>query len=219
VAGWIVDFVQPRFHVGGRTVEIRSIYDDGDPAMVSTGWKRIVLAAMLAGGLGGCGANSIDLPPPPTENPVYRLAPGDKVSVQVFAQPELSGQFDVNADGNVSLPLIGSVPARNRSVAEMTEDLRGRLDRFVVNPRFTFDVVTYRPIFVLGQVSRPGSFPFAAGMTVQQAIALAGGYTRRAVTEKVMVTRLTDNGPKDYSIGPQDILVPGDTLDVQRRLF
>lgn len=187
--------------------------------MVKSAFKRIALIAIVTGGLVGCGANSIDLPSPPPESPVYRLAPGDKVSLQVFGQTELSGQFDVNADGNLSLPLVGSVPARNRTVAQLTSDLNTKFDRFVVNPRFTLDVVTYRPVFVLGQVSRPGSFPFAAGMTVQQAVALAGGYTRRAITDKVMVTRLTDDGPKDFSIGPQDILVPGDTIDVQRRLF
>jgi protein involved in polysaccharide export with SLBB domain len=187
--------------------------------MVITGLKRVALLAILAGGLGACGANSIDLPPPPRENPVYRMAPGDKVALQVFGQPELSGQFDVNADGNLSLPLIGSVPARNRTVADTTEDLRTRLDRFVVNPRFTLDVVTYRQIFVLGQVNHPGGFAFAAGMTVQQAVALAGGFTRRAITDKIMVTRLTDTGPKEYGLSPQDVLAPGDTLDIQRRLF
>jgi polysaccharide export outer membrane protein len=187
--------------------------------MVKSRFTRIALMVMLAGGLAGCGANSIDLPAPPPERPIYRLASGDKVALQVFGQSELSGQFDVNADGNLSLPLIGSVPARNRSAAEMTDDLRTRLDRFVVNPRFTLDVVTYRPVFVLGQVSRPGSFPFAAGMTVQQAVALAGGFTRRAITDKVVVTRLTDNGPKEFGVTPQDIVAPGDTLDIQRRLF
>jgi polysaccharide export outer membrane protein len=187
--------------------------------MVKSKFKRLALIATLLGALTGCGANSIDLPPPPPENPVYRLAAGDKVSLQVFGQTDLSGQFDVTADGNLSLPLIGSVPASNRTLAEIKTDLQARLDKFVVNPRFTLDVMTYRQIFVLGQVSRPGGFPFAAGMTVNQAIALAGGYTRRAITDKVMVTRLTDSGPKDFAIGPQDLLAPGDTIDVQRRLF
>jgi protein involved in polysaccharide export with SLBB domain len=187
--------------------------------MVNRKWTRIAVLAVMAIWLAACGANSIDLPPPPTEPAVYRLASGDKVALQVFGQPELSGQFEVNADGNLSLPLIGSVPARNRTVAEMTDDLRGRLDRFVVNPRFTFDVVTYRQIFVLGQVNHPGGFPYSSAMTVQQAVALAGGFTRRAITDKVVVTRLTANGPKDYGLKMNDELVPGDTVDVQRRVF
>src|SRR6202000_510756 len=112
--------------------------------------------------------------------PVYRFAPGDKISLQVFGQPELSGQFDVNADGNLSFPLIGSITARNRTAADISADLRTQLDRFVVNPRFTLDVVTYRQIFVLGQVSHPGSFPYSAGVKVQQAGGFARGVKRRA---------------------------------------
>ena len=187
--------------------------------MVKPAFMRAAFAAMLAATLAACGANSIDLPPPPPEPPAYRLAAGDKVAMQVFGQQELSGQFDVNADGNLSLPLIGSVPARGRTVAEMADDIRERLNKFVVNPRFTFDVMTYRQVFVLGQVNHPGGFAYTSGMTVQQAVALAGGYTRRAITDKVVVTRLTDAGPKDYGLMPQDQLAPGDTIDVQRRVF
>jgi protein involved in polysaccharide export with SLBB domain len=174
---------------------------------------------MLVLALAGCGMNSIDLPPPPREAPVYRLAPGDRVAVQVFGQQDMSGQFDVNADGMLSLPLVGSVPARDRTVAELTDDLRGKLNRFIVNPQFTVDIVTYRQIFVLGEVSKPGGYPYSVGMTVQQAVALAGGFNRRAITDKVVLTRLTDGGAKDYGVGLKDTILPGDTLDVQRRVF
>jgi len=176
-----------------------------------------MLAALAS--LWGCGVNSVDLPPPPAERPVYRLVSGDKVSVQVFGQPEQSGQFEVNADGNLSLPLIGAVPARDRSVAEVTDDLRSRLDRFIVNPRFNVDVVTYRPVFVLGEVKNPGGYAYAVGLTVQQAVALAGGFTYRAITDKVVLTRKTDAGPREYGVEPSDIVAPGDTLEVRQRLF
>ncbi len=176
-----------------------------------------VLALSLA--LGACGLNSIDLPPPPGQAPVYRLAAGDKVSLQVFGHQDLSGQFDVGADGTLPLPLVGAVPARDRTVAELSEDLRARLNQFVVNPKFTVDVAVYRPIFVLGEVYKPGGYPYAPGLTVQQAVALAGGFTRRAITDEIVVTRLTEQGPKDYGVTPKDLVFPGDTLDVQRRVF
>jgi protein involved in polysaccharide export with SLBB domain len=177
------------------------------------------LALLLPLLAAGCGINAIDLPPPPPEPPVYRLAAGDKVAVQVFGQPDMSGQFDVNADGMLLLPLVGAVPARDRTLAEVSQDLKNRLDRFIVNPQFTVDVVTYRQIFVLGEVSKPGGYPYSVGLTVQQAVALAGGFTRRAITDKVAVTRLTDAGPREYGLTVRDTLAPGDTVNVQRRVF
>ncbi len=176
-------------------------------------------AMALAAMLGACGMNSIDLPPPPREPPVYRLAPGDKIAVQVFGQTDLSGQFDVNADGMVSLPLVGLVPARGETLAELADDLRGRLNHFIVNPRFTVEIVTYRQVFVLGEVQKPGGYPYNIGMTAQQAVALAGGFTRRAITDRLVLTRDTPEGPKEYGIGLRDAVAPGDTLDVQRRVF
>lgn len=176
-------------------------------------------AATLALGLAACGINSIDLPPPPAEPPVYHLAPGDKVALAVFGQTDTSGQFDVNADGNISVPLVGSVAASGRTLAELRDQLGQRLNRFIVNPRFTVDIVTYRQVFVLGEVQKPGGYPYSVDLTVRQAIALAGGFTRRAITDKVVLTRQVDGSPKEYGVSPKDFVAPGDTLDVQRRLF
>jgi len=187
--------------------------------MVSLPFLRTGAVLLVLLLVGACGINAIDLPPPPPGPPVYRLAPGDKVSVQVFGQQDMSGQFDVNADGMLLLPLVGAVPARERTLADVAQDLRARLDRFIVNPQFTVDVVTYRQVFVLGEVSKPGGYPYSVALTVQQAVALAGGFTRRAITDKVAVTRLTDAGPREYGLGPRDTLAPGDTVNVQRRVF
>jgi polysaccharide export outer membrane protein len=182
---------------------------------ISRLWPLIVCGILLQ----GCGANSIDLPPPPAERPVYRLASGDKVSVQVFGQPDQSGQFEVNADGNLSFPLLGTVPARDKTVAELTEDLRARLDRFIVNPRFTVDVMTYRSVFVLGEVKNPGAYPYGVGITVRQAVALAGGFSYRALTDKVVLTRTVEGSQQEYGAVPGDLLLPGDTIEVRQRVF
>ncbi len=189
------------------------------PGLRRIGLHRILALAATALCLAACGINSIDLPPPPPDRPVYRLATGDKLSMQVFGQPEQSGQFEVNADGNLALPLIGSVPARDRTVAEVREDLRQRLDRFIVNPRFTLEVISYRQVFVLGEVKNPGAYIYSVGLTVRQAVALAGGFSYRAITDKVVLTRLTDGGPQQYGVDPSDVVLPGDTLEVRQRVF
>ncbi|MBI1779203.1 MAG: polysaccharide export protein [Proteobacteria bacterium] len=181
--------------------------------------SRVLVCCALALGMAACGINSINLPPPPAEPPAYRLAAGDKVAVQVFGHADQSGQYEVTADGTLSLPLIGSVPARERTVDELSADLRTRMDRFIVNPRFTVEVVTYRQIFVLGEVKSPGAFPYHVGLTVQQAVALAGGFSYRAITDKVVLTRLAEGGTRDYGAAPKDLVLPGDTLTVMERVF
>jgi polysaccharide export outer membrane protein len=180
---------------------------------------RIILAMTILICFSACQLNSIDLPSPPAESPVYRLDSGDKISIQVFGQPDFSGQFEVSADGLLSL-VTGPLSARGRTLGDIAEEFRARLDReFIVNPRLTVEIVVYRPIFVLGEVNRAGGFPYAPGLRVQQAIALAGGFTRRAISDKVVVTRSSETGSQSYALGLGDFVFPGDTLNVQRRLF
>lgn len=165
-----------------------------------------------------------DPPPLPASGnrPVeYHLGPGDRLSIKVFGQADLSGEFEIAGDGALSLPLIGQVPAGNLTLTELRESLTRTLDeKFVVDPKVSIEVTNYRPFFILGQVNNPGSYPYRAGISMRMAVALAGGFTRRAREEQLWVYRKDDAGGWQRTvIGPDEAVLPGDTIEVQRRLF
>jgi len=176
----------------------------------------LLVAALLA----ACSINEIDLPaPPPTVDAAYRLDSGDKVSIQIFGQTDLSGQFDVSADGALMLPLIGRLPVRGLTVEEAATHAEQRYAKLMVDPKVTADIAAYRQIYVLGEVNHAGNFPFSPGLRVQQAVAIAGGFTRRAITDRIVLIRTTAQGLTRYAVELSDMIQPGDTLDVQRRVF
>ena len=185
-----------------------------------TAFLRPPLALLLVL-LAGCAINSIDLPPaPPAAEGDYHLDAGDKVSVTVFGQADLSGQFDVGADGALMLPLIGRLPVRGLTVDEVTASAGERYGKVMVQPKVTADIASYRAVYVLGEVNHAGNFAYIPGLRVQQAIAIAGGFTRRAITDRIVLVRPTANGDlKRYAVGLSDLIQPGDTLDIQRRIF
>ena len=157
----------------------------------------------------------------PALNAEYRLGAGDKLGIKVFGQADMSGEFDVGPDGAVSMPLIGQVPAANKTMSDFRTSLVQILSqRFLVDPKVSVDVVNYRPFFILGQVNSPGSYPYKANMSMRMAVALGGGYTRRAREEPILVYRKDENGQRiRYLVNADATVLPGDTIDVQRRLF
>jgi len=151
----------------------------------------------------------------------YRLAPGDEVSIKVFDNEDISGKFQIDAGGNISFPLLGQVKAAGKTVGELTTDLTVALDKdYLVNPKVSVEVLNFRPIFVIGQVNAPGSYPYSAGMTVRQAVALAGGYTRRASTSGMSLIRLDASGATVTVEATEDTqILPGDTIEIDRRFL
>ena len=159
--------------------------------------------------------------PAAAENAVYRMAPGDELKINVFDNPDISGEYQVDAAGNISFPLVGQVRAAGLTVDELKTDLTARLNRdYLVDPKLSVEVLNFRPIFVIGQVNAPGSYPYSSGMTVRQAVALAGGYTRRASTSSMTVIRSDGTGGMiEVELEEDSPVLPGDTIEIDRRFL
>lgn len=150
----------------------------------------------------------------------YVLGSGDKLKVTVFGSEDLSGETEIDPSGQITLPLIQQVPAAGKTVPQLEDEIRHRLSPdFVKNPRLSIEVLNYRPFYIIGEVKNPGSYPFVAGMTVVNAIALAGGYTYRANKDEVLLTRAADPSRKAAPAQRSDIVMPGDVVEVKERLF
>lgn len=184
--------------------------------------NRSILICILAGMvLAGCGSDPVRiLPAPPAQQVKYLLGPGDKLNVSVFGNANLSGAFTVETNGELSLPLLGGVKASGRDLDAIRTEIVERLDRdYVVNPKVSIEVTNFRPFFIMGEVVRPGSYPYAPDLTARQAVAISGGFTRRAQTSTINLTRKMDRGVVNYQVELDDPILPGDTLEIGRRLF
>ncbi len=150
----------------------------------------------------------------------YRVDSGDRLRVTVFGQPDLSGEFAVDGSGQVGLPLILPLAARGMTTAEfgraVEEALRERLLR---NPSVSVEITQYRPFFILGEVNQPGQYAYVNGMTVRTAAAIAGGFTYRASTSGVTITRRTTMGTFEGAASAEAGVMPGDTIVIKERLF
>jgi polysaccharide export outer membrane protein len=160
------------------------------------------------------------IPPGPDVNGPYVLDTGDRLRVFVYGQPNLSRLYTVDQIGAIAVPLIGSVRARGRTTMELERAIRARLGReFVRDPQVTVDVAQNRPFFILGEVRLPGQYPYVSAMTVETAVAIAGGYTERASERSFRITRRI-NGLIDQIEAPSDYpLLPGDTVYVFERFL
>lgn len=154
------------------------------------------------------------------QQPVYTLGSGDELRVTVFEEKDLSGEFQVTGEGDISLPLIGSVNAEGKSVRQLERDIEAKLkEGFLKNPRVSIDVMNYRPFYILGEVQSPGSYPYVNGMTVFNAVALGGGFTYRANKNQITIMRATDPNQTPVTISPEDVVLPGDVVRVEERFF
>jgi polysaccharide biosynthesis/export protein len=180
-----------------------------------------VLATLAFALAGGCASNGYEAPaPPPPANAPYRLASGDRLRVIVFGQDNLSNSFSVDSAGVIAMPLIGRVRAQGLTTAELEHAIAARLRQgYIRDPSVSVEVEAFRPFFVLGEVGVAGQYPFIAGMTVQNAIAVAGGFTPRALEDSVDITRIVDRRSVTFQEPLSFPLSPGDTITVRERFF
>jgi len=150
----------------------------------------------------------------------YALGPGDKLKVVVFGQEDLSGEFDVDGNGFVSLPLVGGVRVGGKTIAEAESAIIKALrPDYLKNPRVSLQVLNYRPFYIIGEVNSPGSYPYVNGITVLEAVAIAGGFTYRAKESRMSIIRGTDSSRDEEDASPETLVLPGDVIEVPERFF
>jgi polysaccharide export outer membrane protein len=150
---------------------------------------------------------------------IYRLSVGDKLKVSVFGEDNLSGQFEVNALGQVALPLIGEMQAKGLAMTEFRDTIARRLsDGYLKNPKVNVEILNYRPIYVQGEVKNAGEFAFKNGLNLRDVIAMAGGYTYRANQSYLYIGR---DGEPDVAVQmPTGVpVLPGDNIRIPERFF
>ena len=157
---------------------------------------------------------------PVVPNETYTLDSGDRIRIIVFGQDNLSRVYGIDGSGAVAMPLIGAVRARGLTTFELANEIARDLKRkYIKDPKVTVEVETYRPFFILGEVNKPGQYPYVNAMTIEAAVAIAEGYTERAKQRFVRLTRRF-GGVMSTVMVPADYPVqPGDTIYVLERFF
>jgi polysaccharide export outer membrane protein len=164
-------------------------------------------------------------PPVPNANTAelvsstYRLGSGDRLKITVFRHEDLSGEFTLDGAGNFAMPLVGEVQAYGLTTRELEARLQEKLqDGYLVDPQVSVEVLNYRPFYILGEVKTPGAYPYVNGMTVLNAVALAGGFSYRAKQGDFLLQRGGSNSASTEVQGDAALL-PGDIVTVQERFF
>jgi polysaccharide biosynthesis/export protein len=172
--------------------------------------------------LAGCGGPGSDLAPlAASVTGGYVLAPGDQVRIITFGEDTLTGEFRVNDSGMIALPLVGAVRAAGKTPAALEQAVAASLRqaRLLGNPSVTVEITSYRPIYVLGEVNKPGQYTYQPGMTVVTAVAVAGGFTYRAIEGYASIVRTTDGRAIEGRASRQAFVQPGDVITVFERRF
>jgi polysaccharide export outer membrane protein len=157
---------------------------------------------------------------PASHDTPYHLDAGDKLRVVVYGQEGLTNTYAIDAGGSITMPLIGAVPARGRTPAGLATEISARLrNGYIREPSVAVEVETYRPFFILGEVAAPGQYPYVPNMSVESAVAIAGGFSPRAKRDSVTLTHNDSSGPSRTIVPLGTSIRPGDTVLVGERWF
>lgn len=175
------------------------------------------LAACASGPVSG---NAQDVGAGGASAPSYRLGSGDELKVTVFGEADLSGAYVVDGDGQITMPLVGQVVVGKLTLSETANMLETRLkDGWLRDPKVTAELVKGRPYYILGEVNKPGEYPFSAGLTVMNAIASAGDFTYRADKVHILIKSADNPNEREVDLTPTTPVQPGDTIRVRERFF
>src|SRR5271167_2329795 len=175
----------------------------------------------------GCSSDEILQPTTEDEQAIlaaaaapHRLQTGEKIRVTVYGEQGLSGEYQIDPSGFVALPLAGTMQAAGLTQKELEQRLTEQLSsEYLKSPKVTVSIVEFRPFYILGEVEKPGAYPYTGGLNVLSAVAIAGGTTYRANRSKIYIQHVGENGLREYVASAAIPVMPGDVIQIPRRYF
>jgi polysaccharide biosynthesis/export protein len=197
----------------GRSAPVANVQPQGDLDTIAYGQPYGSLPAPTAVAYAAA-------PMPVAYDSAYRLDAGDKLRVVVYGQEGLTNTYAIDAGGSITLPLIGAVAARGRTPAGLAAEISAKLrNGYIREPSVAVEIDSYRPFFILGEVAAPGQYPYVPNMSVESAVAIAGGFSPRARRDRVTLTHVDGSGASRIMVPLGTPLGPGDTVLVGERWF
>jgi len=149
-----------------------------------------------------------------------KVQPGDKIRVSVFGENQLSGDYEVDPTGQISLPLAGTIEVQGLTQPELEQRLAQKFrSQYLRDPKVTVTIISLAPYYLMGEVTKPGQYPYKSGLNVLTALAIAGGPTYRAVRNSVQIQRRGETKMHDYPVSVSVPILPGDVINVPQRYF
>ena len=149
-----------------------------------------------------------------------RLQAGEKIRVNVYGEASLSGDYQIDPSGFVSLPLAGTIKASGLTMSELEQALAQKFrSQYLKNPKVTVSVAEFRPFYIIGEIEKPGSYPYTSGLNVLSAIAIAGGTTYRSSKSAILIQHPGEAALREYALDSSVPILPGDIIKVPQRYF
>ncbi len=180
----------------------------------------IIVAPLLVAGCTSSGAFPVETAEQPDIDVSYPLRAGETIQVVTYGEETLTGEFNIGANGVLSFPLVGDIKAAGLTPAALGKSIATALaDGYVLNPQVNVEVKNYRPIYILGEVNKPGEYPYVPDMTILAAIAKADGFTYRAQQKQIFLKRSDQPREVKIRLGSNTRIYPGDTIRIAERFF
>lgn len=177
----------------------------------------LAIAGSSAGFSRGASAQS---PPAAASAERYVLGPNDRIRLKVYGEPDITGEYEIDSGGQVSIPLAGHITAAGSTTRQLERSIASALAKGIVrDPRVNVEIAQYRPYYILGEVKKSGEYPYRLGLTVMDAVASAGGFTYRANENKVYLRRSGAGTEETYALDAPVPVFPGDNIRVPERYF
>ena len=184
-------------------------------------WSALLAVALLVSGCGGGALSEAEQQSlAAAAIAPAKLQPGDKVRIDVFGEDKLSGEYQIDQSGQISLPLAGTIEAQGLTQTELEQALAKKFrSQYLKNPKVTVTIATLQPYYVMGEVTKPGEYAYRSGLNILTAIAIAGGPTYRASRSTVEIQRRGETKKREYPMSASVPILPGDVINLPQRYF